>query len=264
MICLLFVFSGCGEKQQQVEAAATPHSEWILPEVENTSGKVQIQTVSAAVATPYNSYVITSIEGETIVLDPTVMPSKEVVDLNPAAIVSTHGHDDHVDATYFRSYDCEKAIAKEIQLNTRDFKIKTVKASHKGDEIDLVNLNVITIVEVDGLKIAHLGDLGQDHFNEEQLEALKDVDIAFMQVENQFSDMTLENKKGLQLIDAIKPPVVIITHHTEDALAVLEEAYGEVIQPENLMTIDRQDIDAIKASGQTKIYRIRNQHKYSD
>jgi glyoxylase-like metal-dependent hydrolase (beta-lactamase superfamily II) len=45
----------------------------------------------------YNSYIITSAEGETVIVDPTEMPGKDVIDLNPAAIVNTHAHGDHND-----------------------------------------------------------------------------------------------------------------------------------------------------------------------
>ena len=129
-----------------VAPVVTEKQELLLPSVDNKSGKVQIQTVSGSMSYKYNSYVITSSKGESIVLDPTSMPTKEIVDLKPAAIVSTHGHEDHIDNNYSNSYDCQKIKYTRADIKTRDFHIVTIPSSHKGDTLDDNTFNVITIV----------------------------------------------------------------------------------------------------------------------
>jgi glyoxylase-like metal-dependent hydrolase (beta-lactamase superfamily II) len=49
---------------------------------------------------PFNSYIITSPNGESVVVDPADMPSRDIVNINPSVIVNTHGHPDHEDATF--------------------------------------------------------------------------------------------------------------------------------------------------------------------
>jgi hypothetical protein len=50
-------------------------------------------------------------------------------------------------------------------------------------------------------------------------------DIAFMQFENSYSDMSLANGKGFSLIEQLNPAVIISTHYTDNALPVLEAKY---------------------------------------
>ena len=246
------------EATVQEEAEPTPVPEGlVLPLTTNSSGKVMIQTVSKNTTYPYNSYIITSIKGESIVLDPTSMPKKEECNLNPVAILSTHAHPDHIDNRFTNSYECEKLLFKKGEINTADFRIYTIQSSHNGDTIGENSNNVIAVVEVDGLRIAHMGDIGQNTLTEEQLQELGVIDIAFMQFENSYSDMTLENKKGFNMMEQLKPKLIIPTHYTDAALPLFEESYGTVTESENVLEIAREDIP-----DQTAMIRILNKHIY--
>ncbi|SFR54588.1 MBL fold metallo-hydrolase [Anaeromicropila populeti] len=246
-------------KEDENNTVADQEEALILPETDNTTGKVMIQTVSDSYAYPLNSYIITSANGEVVIVDPTQMPSKEVVDLNPAAIVNTHGHDDHVDKKFNDSYP-ESQTIKYVKddINTKDFHIYTILSSHSGDTIEEANNNVIAVFEVDGLRIVHMGDIGQTALTEEQLEALGEVDVAFMQFENSYSDMTLKNEKGFKIIEQLNPKIVIPTHYTDKALPVLEEKYGAIQVFENKLTIAKNELPDTTLN----VYQIQNEHKY--
>jgi len=239
-------------------AAIATVEDLILPTTENSSGKVQIQTVSHNNDYPFTSYIITSSEGESVVIDPTVMPSKEIVDINPAAIVCTHGHPDHTDPIFTSSYDCKKILYTKDDINTKDFRIYTILSSHSGDIFAESNKNQIIVFEVDGLRIAHMGDLGQTVLTDDQLKELGDIDIAFAQFENSYSDMTLENEKGFNLIEQVNPKIIIPTHFTDAAFPVLEEKYGAITEFENILTISKDDLPEKALT----VYHILNNHKY--
>jgi len=78
--------------------------------------------------------------------------------------------------------------------------------------------NYIYIVDMAGLRIAHFGDIGQDVLTAEQLKALGKVDIAITQFDNSYSNMNMSNKKGFNLIDQVKPRLIIPTHTGPDAM----------------------------------------------
>ena len=231
---------------------------YVLPLVENTSGKVQIQTVSESSTYPYTSYIITSTNGESIVLDPTYMPSKDVVDIKPSAIISTHNHPDHVDSTFTQSYDCPHFTGEVCSLDTTDFKIFTIASSHSGDTIYDLPSNVLTAVDVDGLRIVHMGDIGQTALTDEQLKALGHVDVAFMQFDNSYSDMSLDNEKGFKLIEQLQPTIIIPTHYHDDALPVFKQHYGEIQEFDNVLTISQDDLP----TNPLNMFRILNNHVY--
>lgn len=268
MVLLFTIFTGCSAKTDTIskkvpagssKPIATPtinKANYVLPSIENTSGKVQIQTVSSSMAYPFNSYIITSSKGESVVVDPTEMPSKSVIDIKPAAIVCTHGHPDHTDQMYTGSYDCKKILYTEDDIKTNDFHIYTIKAAHGGDDIN--GSNYIIVFEVDGLRIAHMGDLGQTSITDEQLKKMGKIDIAFTQFENSVSDMSLANEKGFKLIEQFNPTIVIPTHYTKDAIPVIEGKYGKITQYENILQISKDDLPK-KA---LNFFIISNTHKY--
>jgi Beta-lactamase superfamily domain len=243
--------------KETTAAAATP-VELVLPLTDNKSGKVQIQTVSGSLTYKYNSYIITSAEGESVVVDPTSMPSIDIVNINPAAIISTHAHEDHVSKKFTDAYDCQKIMYTKADINTKDFHIYTVPSSHADDTILDEATNYIVVFEVDGLRIAHMGDIGQTVLTDEQLAAIGDIDIAFMQFENGYSDMSLKNEKGFNLIEQLNPKIVIPTHYTDAALPVLTEKYGDISEFDNVLTISR---DGLPEKALT-VYHITNTHKY--
>ena len=241
-------------------AATTAEPEITLPLTENTSGKVQIQTVSNSTFILYNSYIITSAEGETIIVDPTEMPAKDLVDLNPAAIVNTQSAHDHNDQDFSDSYDCQKLPYVAGEINTDDFHIYTVASSHMGNTISEKPDNYILVIEVDGLRIAHMGDVGQKTLTEEQLEAIGPIDIAFTQFDNSASMMNLKNMKGFNLIEQLNPKIIIPTHYADADIPVFDERYGGMTEFDNVMTVSAEDLP-----GDTlNVYHITNTHFYGE
>lgn len=254
-LTLSLIATGClGKKAEEPKEAAKPVP--VLPLATNTTGKVQIQTVSGSQAYPFNSYVITSSGGETVLVDPTSMPPRSVVELNPVLIASTHGHMDHVDTKFTESYDCKKISYFQADMKTRDFHVYSILSAHSGNTIG--SSNVIMVFEVNGLRIAHMGDIGQDTLTKDQLKALGKIDIAFMQFENPYSTMTLANAKGFNLIEQLSPTVIIPTHYTNAALPEFERRYGKITDYDNVLAVSREDLP----SKPMTMWRILNTHKY--
>ena len=262
-LLILGLLAGCGGKTEKTpDEKAKVNSNAVLPEIQNKSGKVMIQTVAPDDSVyPYNSYIISSSKGENIIVDPNMMPIKDIVDFKPVAIMSTHNHADHYDGTYSDSYDdkVKKFCSTVESFKTRDFNIYSVESAHDGDTIMKNPSNVIIVMEVDGLRIAHFGDCGQTKFTDEQLSKIGKIDIAFMQFQNSYSHMDLSNMKGFNLAAQINPSIVIPTHYTDDAIPVLERKFGKIQEFDNKMTISKADI----TSGKTIVYRISNTHRYS-
>jgi hypothetical protein len=237
------------------EAVPTQASSLVLPLTTNDTGKVMIQSVSSDHYN-FNSYIITSSEGDSIVIDPCDMPDKSIVDINPVAIICTHGHPDHIDMDYTDAYEGLTLMHKEGEIKTKNFKIYSIKASHSGDVIN--GTNFINVIEVDGLRIAQCGDLGQSKLTEEQMEQLGAIDIAFMQFENNFSTMSAKNEKGFHLIEQINPKIFITTHCTPKCDTKIQEKYGSLNQVENILEISKEDLPDTYLNA----YRIMNTHKY--
>ncbi len=244
--------------ESETTAAEIESADLVLPVTENTSGKVQIQTVSASPGYPFNSYLITSTNGEMVVVDPTFMPSKKVIDLKPAAIISTHDHMDHTDKIFTNANDCPNIMYTVTDMNTNDFHIYTIASSHSGDTFDDNSGNIIVVFEVDGLRIAHFGDCGQTALTDEQLEKIGSIDIAFMQFENSYSDMSVQNQKGFNILKQVNPTIVIPTHCADAGFKEIDDNYGGLTKVENIFEISKEDLP----QDQLHFYQITNTHKY--
>lgn len=72
-------------------------------------------------------------------------------------------------------------------------------------------------VEVDGVRIAHLGDLGQSQLTAEQLNALGEIDVLCLPAGGVY---TLEPLQAVKLIDQVQPRFVVPLHYKTDVLKI--------------------------------------------
>ncbi|KAF5062707.1 Beta-lactamase superfamily domain protein [anaerobic digester metagenome] len=230
----------------------------VVPKLNNDTGKTLIQTVSKSSFTPSNSYIITSKNGSVIVVDPTSMSSEEELDLRPDVITVTHPHSDHLDPAFLDRHDCRKSISQVESFDLGDVHIYSIASSHRGSHISVKNpSNVIYVFEVDGLRIAHMGDIGQDHLTVQQLESLGKIDVAFMQFSNPFSGMFYSDK-GFNVIEELKPQIIIPTHSNPRSTRKIGKMLGKLEILENSFAVSPQDLDG----GQRKVVWLKNTLKY--
>ncbi len=229
-----------------------------VPLLKNYTGKTIIQTVSKSTLTPTNSFIIISSEGTVVVADPTLMPTPEELDLNPDVITVTHTHTDHIDPKFTDNLECKKSIAKLESFDVNDIHIYSIGSSHRGNIINKNQPNnVIYVFEVDGLRIAHMGDIGQDHLTIKQIEALGKIDVALMQFSNPFSGM-FDSDKGFTLIEELKPQIIIPTHSNPRSTRKIAKMLGKLVIVENLIELERDDLE----DGIRKVVWLKNTLNY--
>ena len=136
-------------------------------------------------------------------------------------LLTTHNHGDHRNLDFVKSFPGQQLDVKIGEIKMEDVMIRGIASAHnEGDEFRSEGgTNYIFIVDMGGLRIAHFGDIGQDALTPEQLSALGKVDIAITQLSNVFSDMNAANKKGFNLMDQVKPRLIIPTHIFESTCA---------------------------------------------
>lgn len=71
-------------------------------------------------------------------------------------------------------------------------------------------LNTIYIIKVEDMIVCHLGDFGQDKFEEHQLEDIGDIDILMIPVGGVY---TIDYKEAINVISQIEPKIVIPMHY---------------------------------------------------
>lgn len=152
-------------------------------------------------------------------------------------LLTTHKHGDHVNAPFLNKFQGKQLFVKIGDITAGDVTIKGIASSHSSLEeyLDADGSNYIFIIETAGLRIAHFGDIGQDKLTPDQLAVLGNIDIALTQLDNSYSNMNLQNKKGFNLMDQVNPKLIVPTHLSEDtAKFAITKWQGKYAEKPNL------------------------------
>lgn len=124
------------------------------------------------------------------------------------AVTVSHGHGDH-------SYTA-KVQGQPMILNapgttrlTPQVSVRSIQAYHDDAEGTKRGTTLLTVIEMDGLRIAHLGDLGC-LLTPEQTRFLSGTDLLMVPVGGYF---TIDGPQAAELVRALSPRVVLPMHY---------------------------------------------------
>ena len=141
----------------------------------------------------------------TLVFDPYAngyVPGLADLALTADLVLCSHGHNDHNAAGIVR-----------LTGNTPDFTVESLSTFHDPEQGALRGANTVHILHAEGMRVAHLGDLGCE-LTEEQLEQLKGLDAVMIPVGGFY---TIDAAQARALVDKIAPKVVIPMHYRSDS-----------------------------------------------
>ena len=162
----------------------------------------------------HSEFLMESADGYRILTDPFddhVGYPMHTVDCD--AVTVTHGHGDH---SYVQKAQGAQVIvdhAGTVHL-TPEITVTGIPCWHDDQQGKLRGPNLIFIYEIDGLRVAHFGDLGA--WDEELAARLEDIDILMIPVGGFF---TINAASAARLIERIKPRMVLPMHYKTDANA---------------------------------------------
>lgn len=123
----------------------------------------------------------------------------------PDAILITHSHDDHAGGRQFFENHGSIIVDKPCKINLDGVNIIGVRTFHDDVQGARLGDNVIYVVEADGIKFCHLGDIGHV-LTLQQLLDVTNIDVLFVSTGRSIQ-LAEEN------IERIKPKVVIPMHY---------------------------------------------------
>lgn len=194
-------------------------------------------------------FLITTENGTKILHDPykDMLGYKLPQGLKVDYVLSSHDHSDH---------NYTETLEPGFQLINSYGPTPTELTSFNGilsyhDDLggEIRGDNAIYTYTVDGLTIAHLGDLGHV-LTDSQLAKLTDIDILFLPVGGGY---TIDGKVGSEVANQLKPKVVIPMHYRTRALGpfafkfksvkVFTREYNKTVNNVKTITISKQSID---------------------
>lgn len=139
-------------------------------------------------------------------------------------VTVSHGHHDHNNIKALRGnpfvvdspgeYEIKKVMIQGIASKHDD-----QGGAERGD-------NIIYRIEIDGIAIAHLGDLGHA-LSDEQLDKLDGVDILLIPVGGKY---TIDAKKAGEVVSQIEPRIIIPMHYKIKGLKLDIESEAKFIK----------------------------------
>lgn len=143
------------------------------------------------------------------------------------------------------------SLKEESEFFTLDtpgeYEIKGVMIRGVQSEInekDEHGINTIFIVDMEDIRLCHMGDFNENRISSEIKEALGRVDILFFPVGAEFSD----SKKGAEIINVIEPSIVIPMHYdateknNKKLAEFLKEFSEDQIEKTDKLTIKKKDL----------------------
>jgi L-ascorbate metabolism protein UlaG (beta-lactamase superfamily) len=123
-------------------------------------------------------------------------------------VLVTHSHFDHNNAKGVKG--APFIISHPGEYEVQGVFINGISSFHDEQEGKERGFNTIYTIYEEGLKLCHLGDLGQKELTASQLEAIGDVDILFVPVGGVY---TVEGKEAAGIVKQIQPKIAIPMHY---------------------------------------------------
>lgn len=120
----------------------------------------------------------------------------------------THDHPDHnnletIKGDFF-------VIDGPGEYEYKGVRVEGIPSFHDAKEGNERGLNTIYLIRMEDMTLAHLGDIGQEQLNDDQLETMGEVDILFAPVGGVF---TVDAEHAIEIINQIEPKIVIPMHY---------------------------------------------------
>ncbi len=183
-----------------------------------TEGKLTITWLGHA------CFLLTGSDGTSILIDPVLpsfgyeLPQFDRLD----AVLVTHLHRDHnytdaaPDSLPLRGLDASGHF-QPIKQQVGSATVYDVAAFHDNVQGNERGEDALWVIELDGIRLAHMGDFGQHELTAEQLAALGHVDVLMIPVG---SGPVIDGATARKIIAQVQPHIVIPMHYLTPALAV--------------------------------------------
>ncbi|MHB1001544.1 MAG: MBL fold metallo-hydrolase [Armatimonadota bacterium] len=195
----------------------------------------------------HSSFYIISDEGTKVITDP-YEPNAFGGALGyraiqvPADIVTiSHDHDDH---SYTESIpDGYEIVSRPVTKTIKGVTVKGVETYHDPESGAKRGPNIVFVIEVDHIRICHLGDLGYE-LGPLDLEKIGSVDILLIPVGGTY---TIGPKEATRLILQMKPKIVVPMHYKTDKTTLpLGPVEDFLAGKENVARLDSSGFETIK------------------
>jgi L-ascorbate metabolism protein UlaG (beta-lactamase superfamily) len=184
----------------------------------------------------------------TLVIDPfdPKMVGIKFPPIDADIVTVSHQHKDHNNTSLVKG--ATKVIEGPGEYEIKDVSIMGFPTFHDKKEGEERGSNIIYVYEAEGLRLAHLGDLGHK-LSEDLIEELGEIHILMIPVGGTVS---LSAEEATEVVRSIEPNIIIPMHYQEEGLnqeefaklTTVEEFVKEIgVNHETLPKLIVKDVD---------------------
>jgi len=194
-------------------------------------------------------------KGASVVTDPFDPASVGIKFPRVSADIVTISHD-HGDHNYENGVaDIKKVIKGPGEYEVMDVSVVGISTFHDSKKGEVRGKNTIYVIEMDDIRIAHLGDLGHK-LNEKVFDGLGEIGVLLLPVGGEY---TVGPKEAVEIMQMVEPAITIPMHYFEDGLDMNKfEKLAKVddFLKEAGMTVEKESKLSIKASDLIDVQKV--------
>lgn len=172
---------------------------------------------------------------------------------NADILLISHDHPGHNDVKAVKGSPF--LIEGPGEYEVKGIFVQGIPSFHDDNEGKERGTNTIYIIEVEGMRFCHLGDLGQKQLTDEQLEKIGTVDVLMIPIGGTY---TISSAEAPKVVGQIDPKIVIPMHFglpklkddLEDVSKFLKAMGRNAIEPVDKLTVK---MATLPKEGQTDI-----------
>lgn len=164
---------------------------------------------------------------------------------NADLLLITHEHHDHNNRGTIMGQPFEVSSPGEYEV--KGCTVYGVSGSHDGKASFERGAITMYRIEMEGIRLAHLGDIGQEQLTEKQLEVLDGVDVLFIPVGGKF---TVNGTQAAKLVEQIEPRIIVPMHYKIPGLKIdldgseaFVKALGLPVTKESKLKLQKKDLN---------------------
>lgn len=213
-VLLVCILTACRNAPQS--AAESPVAATTIPAASTLAPTCEAVTIFYEESAQFE---LINAQGQRVMIDVIDPRSLSTPPAEKDILATTHiQHNDHFSSKFSKSFPGQQLNGQVGKIELADVAVEGIASSHTatGEWSPDKGSNTFIIVDMGGMRIVHFGGIGQEALTSGQLDALGEVDIALMQLNNPSSQMTAQNKKAFNLMDQVQPRLIIVTHNNQE------------------------------------------------
>ena len=164
-------------------------------------------------------------------------------------LLVTHDHEDH---SNIEAIQGEPFLIKGPgEYDVKDITVQGLQSFHDKRKGQDRGLNTIYVIEIEDVRVCHMGDFGEGELREDLREKLGEIDILLIPVGGVY---TIDAEEASKIVSELEPKIVIPMHYRIEGLnykidqveKFIQEMGEKKIEPEERLVIKKKSIEENK------------------